>query len=735
MVETLLQFQLTAFSFLYPGVLGWLAVACIPIVIHLFSRRRRVKADWPAMRWLAAAVQARRRRIWFANRGVLFLRILAICLIAFAAAGPTGSTGRFDVTSGSVHHVLVIDGSYSMLALRYHPDEVVQAPWDGALEAAQNIVREAPGGDSFSLIVMARPSESVTSRPLEDRGTVLSLLENLDPPQTDFDLASALSLVEQSIDASEARPTPARRHFVHVLTDLRRHGWAVPEDANSVVEQRLRRIAAKARVQVVELEAGCDANTAVTELELEEGVPVAGREATVSGVVRFFPSGSKNPLPSGTTAELYLDGRLVGSREVSFTPAGEGRVTYPVRFERPGEHVLEMRLPEDVLRLDNRRFLVVEVPDQIRVLVVRPPEEAADYLRAALAAEDPEKPGIRVVSISESQLATVRIETFDAVFLDGVTEVGADGRAELEGFIRRGGTLVVFPPTTENVGGPNGLLGGLSAFTLSERVSLDEPATLRAVVPTSPFLRPFIGNGAGALLSTPVFSYYHLARKSIAHSAETILAAGDAPLLVETRIGRGRVFLAAVPLDPGWTGLPLWPSFVPLVREVSVLGAAGRGTARNVFVGEPLRGELEAIGGLRALEMGLPDGSRRRLPHKATPSGIEWTYLDTRSSGLYSLFSILVAASDGERDPRPLGRWAVNLRTAESDLFPMDTKYLARRFPAFGAPDHDLAATDAQFRRSLASGTFWTSWLLLAGVAILLLETWTATVPFRNGAR
>jgi hypothetical protein len=390
-----------------------------------------------------------------------------------------------------------------------------------------------------------------------------------------------------------------------------------------------------------------------------------------------------------------------------------------------------MRLPEDVLRLDNRRFLVVEVPDQIRVLVVRPPEKAADYLRAALAAEDPAKPGIRVVSISEAQLATVRIETFDAVFLDGVTEVEAGGRAALEGFIRRGGTLVVFPPNTENVGGLNGFLGGLSAFTLSDRVSLDEPATLRAVAPTSPFLRPFTGNGAGALLSTPVFSYYHLARKSISHSAETILAAGDAPLLVETRIGRGRVFLAAVPLDPGWTGLPLWPSFVPLAREAAVIGAMERTMTRNVFVGEPLRGEHEEIGALRALEIELPDGFRRQLPFQRTRFGVEWTYRDTRLSGPYTVSSVLLSGSEGERDQRPLGRWAVNLQTNESDLLPLDRRELTRRFPEITFSD-DPAGTVGRLQTVSTGIPSWTRWLFFAGVVVLLLETWTATVPYHR---
>ena len=54
---------LFAFGFANPAMLGWLAAAAAPILIHLWSRRKRREMAWAAMAYLLAAVERRQRRL------------------------------------------------------------------------------------------------------------------------------------------------------------------------------------------------------------------------------------------------------------------------------------------------------------------------------------------------------------------------------------------------------------------------------------------------------------------------------------------------------------------------------------------------------------------------------------------------------------------------------------------------------------------------------------------------
>ena len=94
-----------------------------------------------------------------------------------------------------------------------------------------------------------------------------------------------------------------------------------------------------------------------------------------------------------------------------------------------------------------------------------------------------------------------------------------------------------------------------------------------------PILKTFRGQGESALLTTPVFQYYKLEIPKDS-AARKVLALGNGdPLVVEEAIHRGRVVLVATSAEVAFSGLPLWPSFVPLDAGNTVLLRGGRSEA------------------------------------------------------------------------------------------------------------------------------------------------------------
>src|SRR4051812_48548838 len=104
-----------AFGFSNLAMLGWLAAAAAPLLIHLWSRRRYREVPWAAITFLLAAMRRSSRRIQLQQWLLLAVRTLIIVLVVLAVAEPYGIGSLGNGPHGAaVHHVLVIDGSYSM---------------------------------------------------------------------------------------------------------------------------------------------------------------------------------------------------------------------------------------------------------------------------------------------------------------------------------------------------------------------------------------------------------------------------------------------------------------------------------------------------------------------------------------------------------------------------------------------------------------------------------------------
>src|SRR4030042_686724 len=93
-----------AFGIVNLPMLGWLAAAAAPILIHLWSRRRYREMSWAAMEYLQAAIRRHTRRLWFDEWLLVAIRTLIVILLVLAAAGPFWEKSRFYSDSGEKTH-------------------------------------------------------------------------------------------------------------------------------------------------------------------------------------------------------------------------------------------------------------------------------------------------------------------------------------------------------------------------------------------------------------------------------------------------------------------------------------------------------------------------------------------------------------------------------------------------------------------------------------------------------
>src|SRR6478672_3020807 len=161
------NFVLFAFGFGNLAMLGWLAAAAAPLLIHLWSRHRFREAPWAAMQFLLAAMRKNARRLQLQQWLLLAVRTLIITLVVLAVAEPYGQRLLAGAAAGPSHIVIVIDGSYSM---GYQASGGTN--FAAAKRLADEIVAASHPGDAFTVILMASTPKLVVSSEVFDHAAV-----------------------------------------------------------------------------------------------------------------------------------------------------------------------------------------------------------------------------------------------------------------------------------------------------------------------------------------------------------------------------------------------------------------------------------------------------------------------------------------------------------------------------------------------------------------------------------
>lgn len=651
-----------AIGFGNASMLWWLLAAAAPIALHLWRRPARHRAPWAAMALLSAAIerQTRQARPW--RLAVLAARVGVVSLIAIAAAEPMLHRAAARTPgAGRTHHVLVIDSSYSM---DYRGDEGRRL--DRAVTLARRVASQAAPADLFSLVVASAAAETMTTEPTAALGELAARLDAVSVRHTAFDMPAALTAVEQAMEAGRAARADVDSQQVVFFSDLQRGSWAAESlgDALGQFQQRMSEAGRHAAVRIIDVAGNPSIaeNTAVTSVQLVDATPLVGRRAAVRGVLRQFGRRSR----PGVGVELWVDGRLIDRRRIDLEVGTDTVVDFTVRFDTPGDRLIEIRSAPDGLPIDDQRAIVAPVRTVMRVLCVEgrpdlpPRRQGGAYLAAALAPGADDPGGIAVDTADESALTTRDLEEYDCVLMSAVGRFSQAEAARLARYVRRGGGVAIFAGEGVSAEQYNHRLGsgGENILPMELGPTVQRPpGALDALDFRHPIVEAFSGRGRTALLTTPVETSVKLL-PTVNRPAEVVLAhAGGEPLVAAGGAGRGRVVLVGASADVAWGGLPLWPSFVPLVHEIVWYCSAGRAQRRNVLVGQPLVGEMPAEEDSLPRVVG-PDGKPLEV-RPAAGDAKGWITEPVRWAGEYSVrFSA---------DAAPL-RYAAALDPRESDL-------------------------------------------------------------------
>src|SRR5688572_25209175 len=216
--------HILALTFITPAFFAaGLALASIPIIIHILNRRRFKTINWAAMEFLLRAMKKNRRRLKFEQWILLATRCLAMLLVATALARPLGCADRSLAGIGGTRsglHVFVIDNSYSMAYEADRPE--ARTHLDQAKRLVQEQIRRlSPGGESVAIVTAGRPAKMVLATPTYDLSAAANATSQIELAYGGTDLLGGFRAAAQIAGAEKAQ---VRKHL-YLVTDGTRSAW------------------------------------------------------------------------------------------------------------------------------------------------------------------------------------------------------------------------------------------------------------------------------------------------------------------------------------------------------------------------------------------------------------------------------------------------------------------------------------------------------------------------------
>jgi hypothetical protein len=713
-------------GFVNPALLWGLLAAAIPLAIHLFFRRRPRPTPFPAIDFLLRARKETQRRLRLKKILLFTARTLLLAAIAVAIARPHAQQpgGAAPIAVGPRATAIVLDASASM-RYRLGGRTLFERALDDAREALAGL-----GPDEPATVVVCGMEAPAPEPPSFDRPSVRRVLDRAAASGGHSDLTSCVQAAAQALSAAKAQEALPKR--IVVATDLAASAWRLDAPPPSVDSPK-----GPVRPEVSVLDAARGAplpNRAVVGLEAEPDPAAGARGYKITATVVNHGPEKVADFPLSVLVGFGSEPKVAIRSFVELPPGGAVKKSLLYSFPEGGPAAVQVTIPADDLPVDDARALVLDVPRDVRALVVDGAPSPVKYRDSAYFVESalssPASP-VRPRVVDAEAFQREDLSKVDVVFLLNVRSVGTKG-GELQRFVEGGGGLFVAVGDQVDPDQYARELGGVLPMSLHvEKTATAKPglggangpsaaARFAAVDFDHPALAVFSGEAREGLLGTRTDRYL-LARpnKGGPGSGDArVLAAFDdgAPALVEGHRGKGRVLLFTSTADRSWTDWPIRTSFLPVLQRLAAYLTGGLDERRQAAstVGE--RRTIRLSEGEALVALVGPDGRDRPLGEleraglSRTAEGVVWAPTEP------GLWQVKVSVHGEERLERRLA-FAVLSDARESDTRRLDPGELTAWF---GGEGHAKVAGEGR----AATGPEVPLWsvLLALGLAAFFLE-------------
>ena len=581
-------------SFLTPMLLGGAALVAVPLLLHLLMRRKPVKREFPALRFLRARAVANRRRLRLSHVFLLLLRMAALALLALALARPVlRGAGWLADGEGPVAAAFVFDTTPRMLLREGNRTRLEQAA-----DMARVLFETLPPSSKVAVIDTAG-SAVAFSPTLAAASARVDRLSAAAPTTT---LSTAIAAGLRLLAGSELT-----RREVYLFTDCSHGAW------DNAAPLALAETHPDTSLLVIDVGSNSARNFAIDGLELSsDRIPVGGSLGLTVATSRVGTDASRSIAVEMAGADGRYARRAV--KPGTWKAAAVGQVDFEIAGLEAGVRQGRVLIDgSDDLEADNVRSFTVDVgmPSRVLVAAATPAARSGLFLAQAIAPVALAKAGkaaFDVKFVDSGQLETLAWDDFRGIVLVDPPPLPPATWDLLGQWVASGRGLVVWlGPRAGDAGRFNSeasrrVLGGgiVRVWRSTDGDNYLAPAAL-----DHPILAAFRRVGdAVPWQDFPVVRHWEFDASpagsgagGVPESSAQVVAAyrNGLPAVIEHALGQGMVVTVTTPVsqaadDPdAWntlaTGFEPWP-FVMLANE-TLVRAIDVGDDLNIVAGRP----------------------------------------------------------------------------------------------------------------------------------------------------
>ena len=657
-------------TFLTPlFLLGGLALT-LPLWLHLLHRQNPIKLPFSSLMFFERRQQSSLKEKRLRYLLLLAARLALYALVALAFARPIWERPPTAAFGGApTLHLVILDTSLSM----NFGDR-----WERAVREAEGVVERMESADQ-ARIIAGGASIRLLTEATGDRETLRNAIRSLEPGYSRNSFGDAVEAVRNLIGNSMG---PVQ---VHLVSDFQQS--SMPGRFQDVA------LPTTALLEIHSVAESSSPNWCVETIRgttrIHTGTPRL--EATVAG---FGTDKARKRVT------LAINGRQAASQTVEVPASGRASVVLE-GFEVPkgdSRGVISIQ-PNDPLAQDDQRFVAFHHSEPAPILFVSGQRRRRDLLYYKSALESSAEATFRVEGVSATKVSSRHPQRFAFVVVSDVPRLPSPFGERLTKYVEAGGSvfLALGPKTTlageapfysQQIGEARYAARDRDRFQLVGEIDRSHPALL-------PWER------------LPKVKFFRFARLRVREQDQVLARLSDgSPLLVEQRLGEGRVMIFASSLDNVWNDLPLHPVFVPFVMESARYLSQIEEEKRQALVDSVIElGKHRAAGS--TVQLFDPQGERAlSLSESVSEKDFQLTKV-----GFYEV-----------RRPGQMELVAVNPDARESNLRPIDADLMAlwQATGREGADSRPGAGSDTVAQ--IPPIRIW-RWLLALLVAVTLLES------------
>ncbi len=622
-------------NFLFPGFLFALSAVSIPIIIHLFNFRKFRKIYFSNVQFLKEVEQKTSSGKKLRDRLILATRILAIIFLVLAFAKPY-IAGKESVAREQQIVSIYIDNSYSMEAVNKEGSLL-----DEAKRRAKEIANAYSLNDKFQLVTNDFEGKHQRLLSKED------FINAIDEVKIGGSAKNLRQVINRQIEIVSGKPNTHK--VIYLVSDFQKNMLQSETiEPDSAIE-----------VHFIRLKANLLANVSVDSVWFASPIHKPGDSEKLIVQLRNNSDESTDAIP----IKLQINGRQKAIGSISLKKRAVGRDTLSFSGLSSGWQQGEIQITDYPVIFDDKFYFTFHVRPNISVLAINE-RDINPYLQAVYRAD----PFFNLQHVSSGSVNYSLLNTHELIILDSISDISAGLAQQLQDYVKSGGNLMVFPALTTEFSSLKNLLQGLGTDIPEQIVNAE--MRVNSINLRNTFFKNVFEQIPRNIALPVAKKYMQFSNRSRMAKQNLLTLPGGKSFLSQYNLGKGKVYLFAVPLDEEASNLVHHAVFVPLMYQAAFLSLQDNRLFYTLGRDQFLEAHKISLSANQSLK--LKRGKFETIPDLQQTENFTRLYIadQVREEGIYQLF----------KADSLIGVFAFNNDRSESDLSYATNEELETKF-------------------------------------------------------